>query len=160
MSHVVLIIDDDPATRLLLSRYLEMEGYETTCAANGAEAVHRLVEQQPSVVLLDYDMPVMDGHDFHEVQKRIAPAVPIVCITGSDTPELSARVVGAARVHPKPFRLDSVSASVRERCAASPSKTGDCRAGGQDVGATACQTHLRSTAGQEPTDETCARATS
>ena len=76
MGHTVLIIDDDAATRGMLTRVLNAEGYDTITAQNGAEAVRRLVEVKPCVILLDFEMPVMDGHDFREVQKRLAPDVP------------------------------------------------------------------------------------
>ena len=116
MGHTVLIIDDDAATRGMLTRVLNAEGYDTITAQNGAEAVRRLVEVKPCVILLDFEMPVMDGHDFREVQKRLAPDVPIICLTGAPDAEHTARVVGASSVQPKPPDLDELCRTVAEFC--------------------------------------------
>ena len=116
MGHSVLIVDDDPGIRRILGQVLESEGYSTVEAENGAQAVRRLVEMKPSVIVLDVEMPVMDGHDFREVQKRIAPDVPIVCISGSAHPEWSARRVGAVRCHAKPLDFEQLCGTVAELC--------------------------------------------
>jgi two-component system response regulator MprA len=116
--HTVLIVDDDPTTRYVLSRVLEGDGFRTTTAENGAQGVRRLVEAEPCVILLDINMPVMDGHDFRDVQKRIAPSVPIICITGDPDAERAARRVGAARLHPKPLDVPALCADIRAICGA------------------------------------------
>jgi two-component system response regulator (stage 0 sporulation protein F) len=116
MGHSILIIDDDASTRTLLASVLQTEGYDTVAAENGAEAVRRLVELKPCVILLDFDMPVMDGHDFREVQKRVAPDVPIICLTGAVDPDRTARRVGASSVQQKPLDVDAVRSAVAELC--------------------------------------------
>jgi two-component system response regulator MprA len=114
--HCVLIVDDDPTTRYVLSRVLEGDGYRTATAENGAEGVRRLVEAEPCVILLDIVMPVMDGHDFRDVQKRIAPSVPIICITGDLDAERAALRVGASRLRPKPLDVPALCADIRALC--------------------------------------------
>jgi CheY-like chemotaxis protein len=116
--HRVLIVDDDPTTRYVLSRLIESDGYATATAENGAQGVRRLVEAPPCVILLDIVMPIMDGHDFREVQKRIAPAVPVICITGSADADQAARRVGASRLHVKPFDVEALRRDISELCAA------------------------------------------
>jgi len=116
--HRVLIVDDDPTTRYVLSRVLEGDGYRTATAENGAQGVRRLVESEPCVILLDIKMPVMDGHDFRDVQKRIAPSVPIICITGDGDAELAARRVGAVRLHANPLDVPALCADIRAICVA------------------------------------------
>jgi CheY-like chemotaxis protein len=116
MRHSILIIDDDAGTRGLLTRLLESQGYETVTATNGADAVRRLIELKPCVILLDFEMPVMDGHDFREVQRRLAPDVPIICLTGAADAEQTARRVGASSVQPKPLDLDALCTNVAELC--------------------------------------------
>jgi CheY-like chemotaxis protein len=115
--HHILVVEDDPATRSFLSQLLQGRGYRVTAAANGAEAVRRVVEQKPCVILLDFDMPVMDGHDFREVQKRIAPDVPIICLTGAADAAQTARLVGASSVYPKPPNLEALCTTVADLCA-------------------------------------------
>jgi DNA-binding NtrC family response regulator len=116
MGHSILIIDDDAGTRALLTTALKRDGYETVTAENGAEAVRRLVELKPCVILLDFEMPVMDGHDFREVQKRVAPDVPIICLTGAADADRTARRVGASSVHQKPLDVDALRSAVADLC--------------------------------------------
>ena len=105
MGHTVLIIDDDAGTRGLLTQVLQAEGYDTVTAQNGAEAVRRLVEVKPCVIVLDFEMPVMD-----------APDVPIICLTGAADAEHTARVVGASSVQPKPPDLEELCRTVAGFC--------------------------------------------
>ncbi|HYD51790.1 MAG TPA: fused response regulator/phosphatase [Gemmatimonadaceae bacterium] len=57
----VLVADDDRATRLLLRAMLQREGHAVLLAGDGEEAVQRFVEEQPDLVLLDFEMPRTDG---------------------------------------------------------------------------------------------------
>ena len=116
MPHTILIIEDDAGTRQLLERVLQADGYQTITAADGAEGVRQLVELKPCVILLDFEMPVMDGHDFHEVQKRLAPDVPIICLTGAAQVEQTGRMVGASSVQAKPLDLDALRVTVARFC--------------------------------------------
>ena len=117
MLHSVLVVDDNDGTRALLTDALRLAGYDTIAAENGAHGVRRLGEFKPCVILLDLNMPVMDGHDFHEVQKSIAPDVPVVCITGSATDDQSARRVGASACHLKPIDIQALCATIADLCA-------------------------------------------
>jgi CheY-like chemotaxis protein len=117
MPHSILIVDDDPTTRYVLGSFLRLEGYTTATAENGAVGVRRLVETKPCVILLDIEMPVMDGHDFREAQRRIAPDAPVICISGTIDPEEAGRSLGAARVHPKPLDVEALCRSIADLCA-------------------------------------------
>lgn len=57
----VLIVDDDPAIRKMLVEVLALEGYPTETATNGQEALDLLAKSGPRIILLDYNMPVVDG---------------------------------------------------------------------------------------------------
>ena len=59
----VLIADDIEDNRQLLAQLLAPVGFEVRLAANGAEAVHEFEEWQPQLILMDFRMPVMDGHE-------------------------------------------------------------------------------------------------
>jgi CheY-like chemotaxis protein len=115
--HHILVVEDDGATRSLVGEMLQSEGYDVSTAGNGAEAIRRMVERKPCVILLDFEMPVMDGHDFHEVQKRLAPDVPVICLTGAADAEQTGRLVGASAVHTKPLDLGTLAANVSQLCA-------------------------------------------
>ena len=58
---VVLVVDDDPATRDLVVRFLERDGFPVAVAANGKEGLDRARTLRPRVILLDVTMPQMDG---------------------------------------------------------------------------------------------------
>ncbi|MCK8786691.1 response regulator [Roseomonas sp. NAR14] len=59
--HAVLVVDDDPAARDLLSRFLEREGFRVRCAADGRSGLGLARALRPRAVLLDVEMPQMDG---------------------------------------------------------------------------------------------------
>lgn len=61
MKKKILVVEDEEGLRLFYEEELETEGYEVITAANGKEAIHRLEEDKPDLVVLDIVMPVMDG---------------------------------------------------------------------------------------------------
>ena len=77
----ILIVDDNPDTRTLLQRVLELEGYATVGAADGAEALQYLRDGKPaSLVIMDLYMPIMDGRAFaaHIRADPTLAAVPLI----------------------------------------------------------------------------------
>lgn len=66
----VLIVDDDPLTRSVLRRTLSNIGFTVQEANNGLQAIKSIEQQQPAVVLLDIEMPEMDGFEFMERLKQ------------------------------------------------------------------------------------------
>lgn len=83
---VVLIADDDGATRLLLRETLEQSGFGVEEAENGEEAVNAFGKLRPEVVLLDVDMPLKDGFTACSDLRQLPDGrtVPIVMVTGLD----------------------------------------------------------------------------
>jgi len=82
----VLLVDDDAINRLAVSTELEYQGYDVVLAQNGLEAIERLQDQEFDVVLLDIQMPVMDGL---ECTRRIRNGetgadrdIPVIALTG------------------------------------------------------------------------------
>jgi CheY-like chemotaxis protein len=57
----VLVVDDDPAIRLICTTWLSLDGYEVIEAADGQQALELAIAEDPAVVLLDLSMPVLDG---------------------------------------------------------------------------------------------------
>jgi CheY-like chemotaxis protein len=70
----VLIVDDDQDISDILSEILSSAGHSVITARNGAEALEKLKSVKPSLILLDLNMPVMDGFEFRRLQ-RLDPAV-------------------------------------------------------------------------------------
>lgn len=60
----VLVVDDEPAIRKMINEVLSLEGYPVVSAAHGREALDALKSGSPRVILLDLQMPVMDGAEF------------------------------------------------------------------------------------------------
>lgn len=83
---VVLIADDDGATRLLLRETLEQSGFGIEEAENGEDAVSAFSKVRPEVVLLDVDMPLKDGFSACSEMRQLPEGrtVPIVMVTGLD----------------------------------------------------------------------------
>jgi CheY-like chemotaxis protein len=80
----VLVVDDDPSWRHLLSLELEELGYEPVLAADGAEALELLEHVDCSVILLDLRMPGLDGHEVMERLPDGGPRVVILTAAGMD----------------------------------------------------------------------------
>ena len=83
---VVLVVDDDADTRRHIRTALEKESWRVTEAEQGAVALDRVAEAVPTVVLLDLEMPVMDGFDFLRALRGLPDCadVPVVVLTARD----------------------------------------------------------------------------
>ena len=116
--HTVLIVEDELATRNMLQRTLEKDGWTVETAENGAVALTRLNHVEPDLILLDLMMPELDGFGFLEAirQRPETATTPVVVLTAKDlTAEDRERLSGgAARVMQK----DSAEALVRQLHAA------------------------------------------
>jgi CheY-like chemotaxis protein len=66
----ILIVDDEPILRQLFQRVMEHEGHSVRTAANGREALESMREQVPDLILLDMQMPAMDGCTFLRLIRR------------------------------------------------------------------------------------------
>jgi|SRR6185503_14179817 two-component system nitrogen regulation response regulator GlnG len=110
----ILVVDDEPEVRLVLTEFLESRGYEVTAASSGAEAISLVDAVKPHVVLLDVTMPEMDGM---ETLKRLAaanPGLPIIMVTANADVDVTSRLLamGAADYIPKPFDLEYLGQAV------------------------------------------------
>ena len=103
----ILVVDDDPLNRKLLVRLLEQEGHRVETAANGREALERVPEEPPDVVLLDIVMPELDGISVLERLKADPDLqhLPVIMISAVDELESVVRCVeiGAEDYLSKPF---------------------------------------------------------
>jgi CheY-like chemotaxis protein len=104
----VLIVDDVEDNRELLAQLLAPIGFEIQLATNGAEAVHEFEQWRPHLILMDFRMPVMDGH---EAIRRIralpggaAPKIIAVTASAMDENRQELMEIGADDFISKPFR--------------------------------------------------------
>lgn len=114
----VLVVDDDDDLRASVSIILEDEGWIVREARHGAEALELLQEFQPSVMLLDWRMPVMDGG---QVLERLDPDTSrprVVLVTANaQVEELAAKHRLRFRLG-KPFAVEDLLATLRQAHAA------------------------------------------
>jgi signal transduction histidine kinase/DNA-binding response OmpR family regulator len=93
----VLLVEDEPASRAMLSRLMQKEGWVVVEAENGRVALERMARERPGLILLDLMMPVLDGFDFvNEIRKNEANrSIPIIVLTAMDlTPDDHSRLSG------------------------------------------------------------------
>jgi two-component system chemotaxis response regulator CheY len=115
----VLVVDDDPDILEALSEILEVEGYQVQRARNGREALQRLEQELPDLVLLDLMMPVMDGWEFARSLSAGARP-PIIVLSADRNVSVKAKEIGALGWLAKPFELSELLSAVRR---ALPSRT-------------------------------------
>ena len=110
----VLVVEDHEDVRDLLALVLEAEGFEVSTAANGLEALQRLNETRPALILLDLMMPVMTGDEFRQRQledPRVKD-VPVICLTATFDGLARAEQLHASACFEKPVDLDTLLKAV------------------------------------------------
>jgi len=112
MSALVLVVDDDDAIRDMLQSVLEDEGYVVSLARHGLEALQRIMERPPSVILLDLQMPVMTGYELHDALKAQGAAIPVVYMSAGTIVRSEAERRHADGYIAKPFSLDDLVGTV------------------------------------------------
>lgn len=116
----ILLVEDDPGMRELVSVLLRIDGYEVDEAENGRDALDRLQQmpELPCLVLLDLMMPVMSGtemlKELHD-NTRLA-SVPVIVLSANEPPP-ETKSLGYLR---KPVDPRMLSKTVREHCGAPP----------------------------------------
>jgi chemosensory pili system protein ChpA (sensor histidine kinase/response regulator) len=119
---LILVVDDSITVRRVTQRLLQREGYRVALAADGLQALERLQEERPKVVLSDIEMPRMDGFD---LARNIRGDVrlnnlPIIMITSriAEKHREHAKELGVDHYLGKPFSEEELMSLVRHYCAA------------------------------------------
>jgi len=86
----VLLVDDDPSIRGLLSMRLERAGFEVRQAEDGIDGLVKIGAELPKVIISDLEMPRMSGIEFITVVRRRFPAIPVIALSGSIPSEFPA----------------------------------------------------------------------
>ena len=109
----ILVVDDDADFRTGLRIALEMKGYQVDEAAHGEEALVKLLEKPPLLVLLDLQMPVMNGREMLQRMRATTELkdVPVVIISGFGF-EWEAELMGAQGYIGKPFEAQELEATI------------------------------------------------
>jgi CheY-like chemotaxis protein len=114
----VLVVDDDPAIRLICSTWLSLDGYEVLEAADGQEALEIALTEPPAAMLLDLSMPILDGFCVAAAlrEDERTRELPVVVITAETGHHILERVheIGVAGLFIKPFDPRVVAAFVHD----------------------------------------------
>ena len=147
----ILIVDDEPNIRRMLCGLLEAEGYATSSAADGAEALKQLERAEPDVMLLDLALPGTNGLEILETVRGTLPALPVVMMSGRATlaDAVRATKLGAFHFIEKPLTAEAVlltvASAVELRRARELSRklTAELGVGAELVGSSAVMAELR-----------------
>ena len=114
MAQTILVVDDQPNVRTLLTDYLTAQGYRVLTAPDGQQGLYVARHERPDLILLDIMMPNMDGYQFLSSFRRESEA-PVIVITARDeeTDAVLGLELGADDYVIKPFRMRELSARIR-----------------------------------------------
>lgn len=112
---LVAIVDDEESVRRALARLVRSAGFDVQAHGSGAEFLHALGRSAPQCVLLDLRMPQMGGLDVQAVLAEAHPELPIVVITGDDSPGIRERTLaaGAKAFLRKPVDVSALLDAIR-----------------------------------------------
>ena len=110
----VLIVDDEPNIRDLLSTSLRFAGFSVHTVANGADAVHAAEKGEPDIILLDVMLPDMNGFSVTKKLRSMGINAPVLFLTARDETEdkITGLTVGGDDYMTKPFSLDEIVARI------------------------------------------------
>jgi two-component system OmpR family response regulator len=106
----ILVVDDEPGVRDLLRDALEIAGYQTEMASNGAEALDVLRRHSADLCIVDINMPTMDGFEFLAKLREHDTKTPVLMLSARDSPVDVAKGLrfGADDYVRKPFSLEEI----------------------------------------------------
>src|SRR5665811_1015849 len=114
---LVLVVEDEAAIATMLRYNLEKQGFRVSEASDGQEALTRIQEQQPDIVLLDWMLPLMSGIEVcRQIRRRPATRdLPVIMVTARTEDQDAVRGLntGADDYITKPFNMDALLARMR-----------------------------------------------
>lgn len=114
---LVLLVEDDEGIQEMVTTALELEGYDTEVAPNGAAALAQLSapnRRAPDVILLDMRMPIMDGWQFAEAYRSLPePHAPVIVFTAANNAAERAAQIRASDFLMKPFEVEDLVSMLR-----------------------------------------------
>jgi two-component system chemotaxis response regulator CheY len=117
----ILIVDDNVIIHELFREFFEGRGCSAAIAQNGREGVEKYREIRPDVVLMDMQMPVMNGYESSKGIKTIDPDAKILMVTGHPDDPLATKSLREGYVRtiiPKPFNLKNLFQEIHNTLAA------------------------------------------
>lgn len=110
----VLVVDDDPCIREIVTAILSSQGYACSTAVDGAEAVDLLEKRPVDVVVTDLRMPRLGGMELMDLVQERWPGTDVIVITGHDEEGIYSKIIDAGGIDfiSKPFEADELAAKV------------------------------------------------
>ncbi len=110
----VLVVDDEPNIRDLLSASLRFAGHQVITSHNGTDAVAKIIDNQPDIILLDVMLPDVSGFGVTKKIRSMGIETPILFLTARDDTEdkVTGLTVGGDDYVTKPFSLDEIMARI------------------------------------------------
>ena len=117
MPLLILVAEDDPAIRLSVSDYLELNGYSVIAAENGRQALSMVEQYHPHLLISDLKMPHKNGYELIESIRKLPQYRLLPVILLSEYTKTNERIrgyqVGCDMYLPKPFELEELGAIIR-----------------------------------------------
>lgn len=116
MNHAILIIEDETVLAKNIRRYLERQGCDVRVAENAEDGLRLLENFRPDLVLLDYQLPGMDGIEMLAALREVDPDGKVIMMTGQGSVDLAVRAMklGAADFLTKPVVLESLRLQIEK----------------------------------------------
>ena len=113
----ILIVDDEPNIRDLLTTSLRFAGFAVRAVGNGAQTISAVLEEEPDLIILDVMLPDMNGFGVTKRLRSAGYTAPILFLTAKDDTEdkITGLTVGGDDYVTKPFSLDEIVARCLER---------------------------------------------
>lgn len=121
----LLVVDDEPLTVEMLETFLKLNGYETVAVLNGEDALLMVQVEMPDAILLDLQLPDLNGIEVCRRLRASAYAqLPVIMITAHGSPEMRRRALeaGANAYFTKPIRFPELIAELNRLLAARQTK--------------------------------------
>ncbi len=114
----VLIAEDNPVNMMIASRFLKKWNVDVTEKTNGLEALHSFTNESFDVLLIDLEMPVMDGYEFISEVRKKNPAIPAIAFTAAvyDNMYADLNSKGFSDYVQKPFKPESLQQKLQQYC--------------------------------------------
>jgi len=115
MKHKILLVEDNLDLQTPLKRFLLESNYLVDQAFTGAQALKKVEDNIPDLVLLDLGLPDIDGETVCSRLKKYSPELPIIILTARNTPKDAVKGLGLGAVDyiPKPFDMDELLARIQ-----------------------------------------------
>jgi CheY-like chemotaxis protein len=118
----ILVVDDEPPIRQLLDALLSLNGYDVILAESGKQGLEFYHRERPEVVVLDLNMPGMDGIAVLQQIRELNPDQPVIIFTGSVSAEIEQRLraMGANEMIEKEFQSSRLLDTLKRLLKAPP----------------------------------------